>query len=381
MKILTIAATPFFSDRGCHMRVYNEAKYLQKLGAQVRIATYHNGKNIEAMDIVRIGQVGWYKKITPGFAWGKLWLDWKMLFLVIKQLKTFEPQIIHAHLYEGLAIGHIARKIAGKNIPIIFDLQGDLEKEFESYNQQQNLAKSIFNFFSKKVINWADYVILSSANSLAGTKQLYKNSQKIAVIKDGIDVELFSHNNSPKTIDVQPLLDWKKGSKLLIYTGSIDESKGIASLIAEFSKIAKAGNEWKLLIAGHGSDLEKLETAVDQNNLKDKIQFLGATDYFDLPGLLKMADFAIDPKTESSESSGKLVNYMAAGLPIVCYQNAFNQDFLQQNGYYIQSMNELGACLERFIHNNQQPIAYDLEQWNEKNEVEKLDQIMKKLAV
>ncbi len=54
MKILTIAATPFFSDRGCHMRIYNEAKFLQKFGSIVKICTYHEGKNIDGLDIERI---------------------------------------------------------------------------------------------------------------------------------------------------------------------------------------------------------------------------------------------------------------------------------------------------------------------------------------
>lgn len=130
MKILTIATTPFFSDRGCHIRIYNEAKYLQRFGAEVEICTYHNGEDIEGIKIHRIGKVSWYKKTSPGFAWGKLWLDLKLLFLCVKILRKSEFDLIHAHLFESLAIARIAKFFTFKKNPIVLDLQGDLSLIF-----------------------------------------------------------------------------------------------------------------------------------------------------------------------------------------------------------------------------------------------------------
>ena len=58
MKILVIAPTPFFADRGCHVRIYEEAKALLKLGYQVKIVTYHLGKNPTGLDIHQLAQLG-----------------------------------------------------------------------------------------------------------------------------------------------------------------------------------------------------------------------------------------------------------------------------------------------------------------------------------
>src|SRR4030042_5385256 len=119
MKILTIAATPFFADRGCHMRIYNKAKYLKKFGADVKICTYFGGDNIEGLDIEKIERVGWYKRTAPGFSWGKFWLDIKLIFLCRRVIKSFQPDVIPAHLYEGLGVGYLAKRLAGRNVPIV----------------------------------------------------------------------------------------------------------------------------------------------------------------------------------------------------------------------------------------------------------------------
>jgi len=37
MKILMIAPTPFFADRGCHTQIYEEILALQKLGMKLKL--------------------------------------------------------------------------------------------------------------------------------------------------------------------------------------------------------------------------------------------------------------------------------------------------------------------------------------------------------
>lgn len=43
MKILGIAPTPFFADRGCYMRILGEIQALQRWGHEVPLVTYHPG--------------------------------------------------------------------------------------------------------------------------------------------------------------------------------------------------------------------------------------------------------------------------------------------------------------------------------------------------
>ena len=75
MRILTIAPTPYFSDRGCHVRIYEEARALVKGGHEVTICTYHLGSDIGGIPTLRIPPIPWYKKRSAGPSWHKPFLD------------------------------------------------------------------------------------------------------------------------------------------------------------------------------------------------------------------------------------------------------------------------------------------------------------------
>jgi glycosyltransferase involved in cell wall biosynthesis len=372
MKILAIAATPFFSDRGCHIRIYNEAKYLGKMGAATRLCTYHLGENVEGLDVKRIRKAQWYKKISPGFSWGKIWLDWKLLFLARREIKNFQPDVIHAHLWEGLAVGYLAKKLAFRmKIPIVFDLQGNLDEEFESYNKKNKLARKLFVWFSKIVVRWADRIVVSSEN-------VNRSGLTPTIIRDGVDLDLFKNlqNLSDEESEkIKELRSWSGDSRLLIYIGGLSDNKGVGELLEAFSRSDLKNQDWKLLLGGYGEDEKKYKKFVEDNNLGKRIYFFGKVRYFSLPHYLALADAGIDPKKGSTESSGKLMNLLAAELPIICFDNEFCRSRLGEKGYFLRSLDDLGKLLANI--NKGQKIAYDLENLSEEKEARKLFGILK----
>ena len=390
MKILTIAATPFFSDRGCHIRIYNEAKYLEKLGARTRLCTYHIGEDIPRLGIVRIKGPKGYKKASPGFSWGKIWLDFKLLFLVRREIRSFQPDAIHAHLYEGLAIGYLAKKLAWrKNIPVVFDLQGNIDEEFASYSQKNSVAQKFFVWLSRKIIDWADKIVVSSENVIC------RCPTPTTVIKDGVDKDLFKNpqNLSKEELEkIKKIKKWAGDSKLLVYVGGLSDNKGIGDLLKSFSKVRPFSprrhvgvpqgqtlkKSWKLLIGGFGKDEGKYKKFIKENDLNGDVYFAGKVNYFSLPHYLALANAGIDPKKNSTESSGKLMNYMAAGLPVICFDNQLNRARLGEKGFYLKSFNDLPEILTDI--KNAEKIDYDLESLSEEKEARKLFEILKSLT-
>lgn len=374
MKILAIAATPFFSDRGAHMRIYNEAKYLQKLGAKVRLCTYHIGENVPGLDIARIKGPAGYKKISPGFSWGKIWLDLKMFFLVRREIKKYNPDIIHAHLYEGLAIGYLAKKAAFKKIPIVFDLQGNIDEEFKSYSRKNSIARKFFVWMAKIVINWADKIVVSSENVKIRTSD-------VQIIKDGIDLDLFQNQpelSKAEQEKIKKIKEWIGDSQLLVYIGGLSDNKGVGDLLEAFLRLNLKNSDWKLLLGGFGEDEEKYKKYIIENDLEKSVYFAGKVKYFSLPRYLALASAGIDPKSGSAESSGKLANLMAAGLPIVCFENDFNRARLGDKGFYLKTFGDLNATLENI--NGEEKIHYNLENLSEEKEARKLFEIFESFA-
>lgn len=372
MRVLVIAATPFFSDRGCHIRIYNEAKYLGKLGAEVRLCTYHIGQNIEGLDIKRIKGPKWYKKTSPGFHWGKIWLDLKLLFLCRKEIKKFQPDVIHAHLYEGLAIGYLAKKLACKKILLVFDLQGNIDEEFGSYSRKNSIARKFFTWLSKKITRWADKIVVSSENVRIWTSD-------VQIVRDGVDLELPERISEPKLEDkekIERLKNWKEKEKILMYIGGISDNKGVGMLLEAFFDFSQANRKWKLALLGYGSDEEKYKKFIKEKDIENLATLTGRVDYFSLPHYLACADAVIDPKKESSES-GKLMVYMAFNLPIICIDSEFTRSRLGESGFYLKSIENLGKTLDKI--ENVEVVEYKLENLSEEKEVEKLYSIFNEL--
>ena len=58
-RVLMIAPTSFFADYGCHVRILEEARILQKLGHSVTIVTYRNGGPVSDLTIRRTLPIPW----------------------------------------------------------------------------------------------------------------------------------------------------------------------------------------------------------------------------------------------------------------------------------------------------------------------------------
>ena len=69
--------------------------------------------------------------------------------------------------------------------------------------------------------------------------------------------------------------------------------------------------------------------------MSGRCTLVGKVPYESLSGYLSLADVAVEPKRAASgEASGKLLNYMAAGLAVVCYDTANNREMLAEAGFY-----------------------------------------------
>ena len=156
-----IAPTPFFSDRGCHVRIYNSYKRLSK-NNKLTLVTYHLGRDIRNLDIKRISKVSWYNKIDAGPSFGKIYLDFKLLIKCLKLAKKYD--LIYAHLHEGALIGYILKKFNNKIL--IFDCQDSLIKEVESYNfaSKKSLMYKILSRIEKLCYEKSDEIIVSNVN-------------------------------------------------------------------------------------------------------------------------------------------------------------------------------------------------------------------------
>lgn len=139
--VLMVAPTPFFADRGCHVRILGEIRALQEEGCDITLCTYHNGRDIPGIRTVRIPCVPWYNKLAAGPSNHKYYLDLLLLWKSLATALRRRPDVIHAHLHEGAAIGRFLSVVLRR--PLVFDYQGSLTDELASheYARRDGLAE------------------------------------------------------------------------------------------------------------------------------------------------------------------------------------------------------------------------------------------------
>ena len=352
-----IAATPFFSDRGCHIRIYSEMKYLGRAGYDIHLVTYNLGYNPPEIDpsrIVRTLKIPFYTKLSPGFHFGKIPADFFMLFTAIREYFKFKPDVIHAHLYEALTAGIVIKTITFGKARLVFDCQGSLAEEMDRYTLNKNkflrVLYPLFVLTEKFLLLFPEKIYCSSNNSLKFLRDnLGIKEERLMLLEDGIDEELFTAISEKEKSALRNELGIPKGNKVVVYSGSMERAKGVGDLLEVIPDILKERNDITFLFLGYGSLVGeyrvKMKEFIDNKN----VIFYGRISYFELPKYLMLGDFGIDTKKNSSESSGKLYNYIAAKLPVICFKSEFTEKVLGKNGLFIKSFNEIPVIMKKKI--------------------------------
>jgi glycosyltransferase involved in cell wall biosynthesis len=360
MKILFVAPTPFFSDRGTHIRILEEALALEKLGHKITIATYHIGRDIQSevktkIDVRRIRRwLFWYKKLEAGPDWQKIILDLLLIKKVFFLARTQKPDIIHGHLHEGVLIGWIVQKILfWRKIKLVADFHGSLTKEMVSHNYLGGgILKKIFFAIEKFIDNLGDTAISSSEENSEEISRFRK--QKVETVLDGVNLDYYIENFSQEKI--REKLEFPKNKVVLTYTGALVENKGTAYLF-EAIKLALQKNPHIFFVIG-GFPIEKVEKFVEENNFSQSICLIHPLNYFNLPEILLASDVGIDPKDSGTrQASGKILQYMGAGLPVICFDRKNNRDYLGEGGIYAKDISAKGLS-EKILE-----IAFDIKKF------------------
>ncbi|MBI4779177.1 glycosyltransferase, partial [Candidatus Falkowbacteria bacterium] len=325
MKILMIAPTPFFADRGCHTQIYEEIKALQGLGHEIVLCTYNLGRDMPGVKTARSFVFPWYKKLSAGPSYTKIFLLPLLFFTTIKTIIKFQPEIIHAHLHEGAVIARIC-KIFFPRKKYLFDMQGSLTGEClqHGFIKQGGFGYKIISFLEKKIANWS-FVITQSDNMVSELRSLGVSDDKIANVKDGVDTDIFKPLQADENLAEQLKLDLNKPR--IIYMGLLEKYQGADIMFEAFKKVAEKINDIQFIIIGF-PNIEKYKKYCEELGIEKNVIFLGRVEYGKLPGYLSLAEVAVAPKISLTEGDGKIYNYMAMGLATVAFDRGVSREIL-----------------------------------------------------
>lgn len=344
-----LAPTPYFADRGCHVRIYEEARALIGLGHEVCIATYHLGRDMEGIPTVRIPPVPWYKKLSAGPSWHKPYLDIILFFKALAVARRFHPDVIHAHLHEGAFIGLFLKKIL--RVPLVFDCQGSLTREIVDHGfiRKGSSLCRLFGFLERAINNGADFIVTSSHAGARDLMNLWRVPfAKVAGIIDGVDTSVFRpypRDEARRALNLPP------DRPTVVFLGILNSYQGIDILFEVAEILRERGTAPHFLVMGFPDG--RYREKADALGIGGLITFTGRVDYHLAPLYLSAGDIAVSPKISLTEANGKLFNYMACGLPTVIFDNPVNREIMGETGVYAAMADpvDFAARIEELLHN------------------------------
>lgn len=351
LGVLMIAPTSFFADYGCHVRILEEARALQRLGHRVTIVTYRNGRDISDLDIRRTLPIPWRQNYEVGSSRHKIGFDALLGLKTLQILLSERFDVIHAHLHEGALIGLIIGRLFG--LPLVFDFQGSLTEEMldHKFLRRDGIAYTPLRRLETWIDHTAPLILTSSSNA---ERILIENFScdvaRIRPLPDCVDVTTFAPRTPEEReffIAERRRLGIPEEAPVIVYLGLLAEYQGTDLLLQAMQKIQIERPETYLLLMGFpGVDLYR--AMAERLGVADRVIFTGRIPYEEAPSYLKLGEIAVAPKLSLTEGAGKLLNYMALGLPTVAFDTPVAREYLGACGVYAERGNAVSLA-ERLI--------------------------------
>ncbi|MBM3187788.1 MAG: glycosyltransferase family 4 protein [Chloroflexi bacterium] len=347
-----IAPTSFFGDYGCHVRILEEARVLQGMGHRVTICTYHKGRDLPDVDIRRIPSLPWRGDYEVGSSRHKIALDALLLWRGARSMPDIRPHVIHAHLHEGALIGCLLSR--AWRVPLVFDFQGSLTSEMldHGFLSPDGLAyRPMLRL--ERLIDHASPRILTSSEHAGQllTEQFGYPRARITHVPDCVNTALFAPAPRDEAWAARRHgLGIPPDRTVVVYLGLLAEYQGTSHLLRAAQRILAHRQDVHFLLGGY-PHMERYRGLAQELGIGDHVSLPGRVPYEGAPDFLRLGDIAVSPKLSRTEGAGKLLNYMATGLPTVSFDTDVSREYLGELGIYAQrgDADSLAECLEGLV--------------------------------
>lgn len=341
-RILMIAPTSFFLDYGCHVRILEEAQALLAQGMEVRIATYYMGRDWPGLDIVRSAPTPWRADYEVGSSRHKIAFDVLLSARALWEALRWRPHLIHGHLHEGALIGSMLARLL--RVPLVFDFQGSLTAEMVDHGfiKPDTAGYYWWRRLEERIVQLPDAVVTSTVHSAELLTRSFDREHGVFPLPDSVNLDFFTPAClAPEARAAQrAALGIPPEHQLVVYLGLLADYQGIPQLLQAAAQLRRRNYAASFLIMGFPGVEHYRNAAAALGLTSADVIFTGKTHYEDAPAYLALGDVAVAPKISATEGSGKILNYMAMGLPTVVYDTPVSREYLDKLGIYAEPVGD-----------------------------------------
>jgi glycosyltransferase involved in cell wall biosynthesis len=315
------------------------AEAVARRGHAVHVVTYHLGQELDDPPFMvhRIRDVPFYRRTDPGPTVRKLFLLDPMLARLLRRLhQEIRFDLIHAHHYEGLLVAHAVREI-----PIVYDAHTLLASELPTYRLAlpYSWVRAVAPWLDRYLPRRADQIIAAGEGIRHGLTALGAAApERTHVIPSGVELDRF-----PLAREIS------QDGPTVIFTGNLAPYQGVDLMLEAFARLHARRADARLLIVTH-SPFTSYEGLARRLGVRAAVELRGAT-FAEQPALLAAATVAVNPRVQCDGIPQKLLNYMAAGLPVATFEGSAGPLRHEVSGLRVPDGDTaaMAAALERLI--------------------------------
>ncbi len=330
MKIAVICSSLFPVIDGVTIAVFNRLKQLSILGHQVLVfcPDYKPIKHIYPDYLKYTGEIFPNVRVINLTSTKSIALDFerdvtiKSYQRVIKELKEFQPDIIHVD--EAERLGFCFLKLPGvkyarqNNVPCIAWFHTNYSDYFDDYFKLplgiNKLIKKVLALIFSKIYNAYDLTLVSSSIT---TQRLTKLGIKNIYCADllGYDPKYFANSKSFEFFSEQYSIHNIENKIKLIFLGRLTPDKGWNFTLKSLADLSPdILNKIAIIIAGDGALKNEIEASLKQ--LTPNVYLLGRSAPETVPMLLTNSDIFIT-NSEKETRGLTVIEAAAAGIPAI----------------------------------------------------------------
>jgi glycosyltransferase involved in cell wall biosynthesis len=225
----------------------------------------------------------------------------------------------------------VLRKLTG--VPVIFDMAEDYPAMIQDtwkYKGPRLTDYVIRNPYFLRLLE--NYVLrrIDAAWVVSEASQ--------ARIAGRVKGEITVVGNTPTRdiLELEPKAARETSNLSVIYTGWVDESRGVDTVVRAIGLSQEEGLDVSLVVVGAGTMIDSLKRLVQELQIESRVTFLGWQSQAELRRSIMQSDVGIVPHHVTAHTDttlpNKIFGYMALARPVIASDAAALVDIVQQTG-------------------------------------------------
>jgi glycosyltransferase involved in cell wall biosynthesis len=301
LNIAVVGACPYPVPQGSQVYLRNTALALRAAGHNVHLVAYGygHGDDTSGLPLHRAANVPLARRTAAGPSIAKPMQDALLVRKLREVVRTQRIDVVNAHNYEGLAVA-----LAARARPIVYHPHNALMDELPHYFPARGLAEIVGRALDKALPRRADLVIAPHEELAGYLMAVGCAADRMKVVPPPIDMDV-----------VAPNLTYCE-TPSLFYAGNLDRYQNLEALRHVMTRVRAEFPHAELMVATAATRAKDL-LAVSEFARVVRTDSMAVA----LRDLSRGAVF-VCPRVSWSGYPIKLLNAMAAGLPIVCFEAA-----------------------------------------------------------